>query len=477
MRVRVLLILLLTFEWPVGYGTIYYHEDGRNLPFSVTDQFFIQGINDIQEYIVNVLSANYWCKVEYGRSRVFIYSLFALRMKPESKTFPFIQIAYNQSSNRTVLSLVTLNLTNCYPGEVSMTLDTTLWEGDRRKYMLLKVDPQEKYAYVLTDALIFSYDLSTKHLGYFQQKDMTFNKSLEDEFIPYAFDVSNELAVIVGYSVIGVLSLNCITAWFLALPTLALKRRIDITPYTFFSGSTSTISVYSFHYGLSISIDPSGTLIALGIFKDGIVKMFPVSSYFNMSNAFHFETDDIGDGERGFGRSVAWLDDHGSLAVLVDKSKLRIWPLFEVRVYKNISINSAIYDRHPDFILPNNQQTFLEPGTDVKRASKTFEQSMEASMSDIFFSHIIARPTSLSIVPSDFREFIHIYLGDSGFRTVLTTENFFYFKLMQPKPCPSGTYKESPDFGPCTICPAGTKIRVVVHRFNVNIATRHRFAH
>ena len=457
MRLQVLLILPMIFKWFVCSGSIYYNEDGRNLPFSVTDHFFIQGINDIQTYIVYVSSARYWCRVKYGHSVVSIYSLFALRMNPESEACQFVQIAYNKGSNRTLLSLITLNLTNCQPGVISTKIDTTLWEGDRQKYTLLKIDPQEKYAYILTDSLIFSYDLSTNQLGNFQLNNVTFRKSLEYEYVPYAFDVSNEWAVIVGYSVVDILSLNCITAWFLELPALALKRRIDITPYSFFSGSVSDISVYNFHYGLSISIDPSGTLIALGVFKDGIVKIFPALRNLDMNTDLYFETCNFGNGEKGFGRSVTWLDNHGSLAVLVDRSKLRIWPLLEIHVYSNISTTTAIYDRHPDFILPNNQQTFFEPGANVKRASKNFEQSLEASMSDIFFSHIVARPNSLSVVPSDFREFIYIYLGDPGFRTVLTTDHSFVFKLMEPRPCPSGTYKDKPDFGPCTICPTGTK--------------------
>ncbi|CAF1108877.1 unnamed protein product [Rotaria sordida] len=117
--------------------------------------------------------------------------------------------------------------------------------------------------------------------------------------------------------------------------------------------------------------------------------------------------------EMGFGRSVAWLDDQGTLAVLVYKSKNQTWSESEIHVFKNVSTYSNIDGDQPDFILPNNQQTFLP----LPKTS---------------FLLILAHSKNLLIFRDD-RKYLYIPFTDAGSLPTLIEKNCEAC-VLKPKP-------------------------------------------
>ncbi|CAF0925527.1 unnamed protein product [Rotaria sordida] len=117
--------------------------------------------------------------------------------------------------------------------------------------------------------------------------------------------------------------------------------------------------------------------------------------------------------EMGFGRSVAWLDDQGTLAVLVYKSKNQTWSESEIHVFKNVSTYSNIDGDKPEFILPNNQQTFLP----LPKTS---------------FLLILAHSKNLLIFRDD-RKYLYIPFTDAGSLPTLIEKNCEAC-VLKPKP-------------------------------------------
>ena len=448
------IILLLTFIWLVVANGSKVFRDARNLKWSLTDDFIIHAANDDHQYYIHFLPKGKTFRVLYRHSDLDVYSVCGLIHKSENNTFSIVQIAKNMTSNHIILSRVTFNLTikstdNRSSSQLTISEMSHMWtrEDDTQEYIFLKVDSQERYVYVLADSFIFSYDMSTNKIDRFQPTNGTFYDSkFEQRFIPYALDVTNEWAVIVGLQVYSnSKSLSYSIVYFFNLPSLTLRCHQQNVMDEFIK--VSDILVYNPHYGVSVSINPSATLVAIGYTHIETVTIHQMCHqnihYLRYQGPPGMNTSGI-----GFGRSVAWLDDQGTLAVLVDKSVFSVQPQSEIHVYKNIFANSSFVSRHPDFILPNNQQEFeLTP----YRSSVFIDQSE----SDSPFYRILARSNSLLILNNEIRS-IYFRSAEVGYSmSAFTYEEPFY--IIQSNPCVSGTYKNVSDIGPCTVCPTGTK--------------------
>ena len=77
-------------------------------------------------------------------------------------------------------------------------LNEIVWTRGQQESILLKVDPQEEYAYVFADSFVLSYNLLTKKVV--ELFNNTFFDQDEETFIPKAVDLTNNWAVVTGYS-------------------------------------------------------------------------------------------------------------------------------------------------------------------------------------------------------------------------------------------------------------------------------------
>ncbi|CAF4494555.1 unnamed protein product [Rotaria sp. Silwood2] len=461
---KILLILLLAFEWWILINANESNDDfSYGLRVSLNDNFTVATFNKFHTYAIRFLSKmiNIECEIRYRYPELNVYSLSALMMKPESDTFSFVQISENTSSHHVILSVVTSNITNCKRKNEPTMLNQIVWTHGHQESILLKADPQEEYAYVFADSFVLSYNLFTKKV--IQSFNNTFFDENVETFIPKAVDLTNELAIVTGYSPYQRFDLHL---WKI-YPIQLRPKMASLCPVSNASSIIDNIirmgksdqTPKNRNYGMSVSIDPSGRFTAFGSTLLNIVRIYKISDNKNCARGnvtFGTIRPNIGSNMQdiGFGRSIAWLDDKGTLAVLVYKSTNQTWSESEIYVFKNISTNSNIVDAQPDFILPNNQQT-LAP---LPKAS---------------FLFILAHANNLLILRND-HKYLYVPATEAGNLPTLIDSWKCHACIMRLKPCVSGSYKDAPGVGPCTVCPPGLRnpgYRPSVHCQACNLTT------
>jgi hypothetical protein len=224
-------------------------------------------------------------------------------------------------------------------------------------------------------------------------------------------------------------------------------------------------------FDMSISINPSGTIVAIGQGSFDVVTIAVING--TNTSKFISEMYEITEDKQltGFGHSVAWLDDNGTLAVLLDKSGSRKSLESEIQVYTQILPDTSSEFIVPSFTLPNNQQALHRI-----KSSRGWNKHT--------FLTILARSNNFLILRDD-AKIIYMRSTDPGLcsmepllisQTRLSwnasseslrtsthipqnkfNESFLNVYVLQPQSCVSGTYKNVPGFGPCTVCPPGTK--------------------
>ncbi|CAF4385587.1 unnamed protein product, partial [Adineta steineri] len=97
-----------------------------------------------------------------------------------------------------------MNLTTCGNNRKPQPVfhHTTVWNEDHQEHMFLKVDPQEKFAYVFADSFILSYDLFTDQINQINKTNSIVFGNSYGSFAPYAFDLKNDWAAVAGFHLI-----------------------------------------------------------------------------------------------------------------------------------------------------------------------------------------------------------------------------------------------------------------------------------
>jgi hypothetical protein len=400
---QALLILLLTFCWRTVAILYRSNDDAHGVRISFNDHFVVAAFNHENKYYIRFLSANkdIECVIPYEKSELYVYSLSVLKMKKKSEIFSFVQISENETSKNVILSFVSFKITNCINSSPPITSDKTVWKNGHQESMMLKVDPQEKYAYVFADSFMLSYDLSTKHN---QRNDSVheYNQTI----IPTALDLTDEWAFLIGYTpyIGGDFGRPYLYIIELSSKTWSICKDFKEA----FLPSASVQNIHSRDHGVSISISPTGKFIAIGASTVNRVQIFETSQMKNCTlkpigtiQAPHLsETTGI-----GFGHSVAWLDNQGPLAVLVYNPKKKLRPESEIHVFTNITQNNETQHVSPDFVFPNNQQTLPKNWT-----SKSFLR-------------ILAYSKNLLILCNN-HKYLYISVAAAGSRSVLSDERY-----------------------------------------------------
>jgi hypothetical protein len=142
---RVLFVLLLTFEWQTVAVLYKPNDDAHGLRMAHNDDFVVAAFNHENKYYIRFLSRNkdIECIIPYKNPDLYIYSLCVLKKKKRSKIFSFVQISENAISNDAILSRVTFTFENCNSSNPITTFDYTVWKTGHKESMILEVDPQE----------------------------------------------------------------------------------------------------------------------------------------------------------------------------------------------------------------------------------------------------------------------------------------------------------------------------------------------
>ncbi|CAM2729377.1 unnamed protein product [Rotaria socialis] len=308
-------------------------------------------------------SVRYWlefsfspCYIPYQNRELYVRGLAALPMVPNSDTFSFVQIGQKKKSKKVILSLHTMSIADCGKTIAVTAFNETIWEGRHQQSILLKVNPQETYAYVFADSFTLSYDLMTNKI---QTNIGTFNGTDQELIVPISFDLTNELAFVVVHSPSKYIITEDIYFYFYQLqPNISiLCGHIPLKDLFFMSYPPA----YNPAHGISVSVHRSGKQILVGSaqMNDIFMIIFDNATRNCISKIIHFHLQPIlRRSNLVFGSSVAWLDDQDTFAVLVRGVKNQMDSNFEIYIYKNIGLIMGSYVAYLDFILPNKQQRF-----------------------------------------------------------------------------------------------------------------------
>ena len=475
---RDLFILLIIFKWQVLATEYMLKEDIKkaDVKVSLNDNFTIAAFNSKKFYVLHFVSNDLMrgtYRINYLKHDLHVYSLSALTIKSD-KTVSFIQVVRTSMEDSVLLRRIDMNLASFGSGKkelfyvpISKTLNST---GQRN--ILLKVDPEEKYAYIFTESYVLSYNLLTNNIDQKTEVNVVECDGYDGEFIPCSLDLNMRWAALAGFHRIQNSSRTMACLYFFTLQPL---KFIEARVISYHRDANFENTDYSHGSPMSVSINPSGTKIAVGI-----PQINAVTLVFSDENRMPRNTTKLlqiaeHESSMNFGRSVAWLNDQGTLAILVGKSGNRTRPQSEIQVYTNISSNRTSGSILPYFTLPNNQQVL---------------QKIEHNECEHYRSLVLMLAGSRNLLLlRDDDKFVHIPLADPGFCSrkpvalsittynltqdlcasvtkICTGDNLKALEkpkidadvyVLEQKPCVSGTYSNVTGFGPCIICPSGTK--------------------
>ena len=438
------------------------NDNAHGLRFAGNNKIFVGAFNTFRRYALRSLSksSNKQCVLTYPRPELYVYSLAVVDLPGitanNSELAAFVQIAENMttSSNsltNVVLSVFILNISSeaCAGDKTYIKIiETVVWtEAIHQEYMLLKVDPQQKYVYVFTDIEAFSYELATNRIDQRVLMNDTLFWQNRTKISTRSFDLTNEWALLAAYA----RAPNPVRSrYYVLFLELCPLRLITSSTYYDYGIDMSEALVYNSYYDMSVSIAPHNSLVAIGAPSLNSVTLCEISRIQNGSQSDwtirlqkEAITSTVASGNSGFGRSVAWLDDEGSslLVVLLDTVKQQVWSLSELRVYSNISISTKVVDGIPEFVFPNSQQQILDRYFTTKLSMLQLASIANNLM-------LLFEESSIFYIPS----------APFGLCSVMVnTDTFTYNNVFEARTCVGGSYKNKSSPGPCTPCPAQTK--------------------
>ncbi|UJR12022.1 hypothetical protein I4U23_016200 [Adineta vaga] len=202
-KMNIVFLLLLISKWEILAIKYESRDDNHDFKVALSDKFIIGASNLRKTYIFYSISniiENSSCTINNPHIDLNIYGLSVLTTKLNN-IVSFIQLAENKTSKSIVLSRIIMNLTICDNDPVLQPVfhHTIVWNKGHQEHMFLKVDPQEKFAYIFADSFVLSYDLFIDQIKQINRtKSIMFDNNYES-FTPYAFDLKNNWAAIVGF--------------------------------------------------------------------------------------------------------------------------------------------------------------------------------------------------------------------------------------------------------------------------------------
>ncbi|CAF2089967.1 unnamed protein product [Rotaria magnacalcarata] len=193
---------------------------------------------------------------------------------------------------------------------------------------------------------------------------------------------------------------------------------------------------FTYHpkYGVSIAINSACNMAIIGLSAENKVVLLSINitaTGIENSTMHTLRNESFSQYHTGFGRSVAWIDNT-TVAIVISNVANPVWSQSEVWVF---DVEKPF--QRPLFIFPNNQQKlFMRPPPR--------------------FLQILSWSRNLLILQGN-RQAIIVPSRPTGYFSVLKTNEKLQLLVFEMAPCVAGTYKNSSDFGPCTVCPSQTK--------------------
>ncbi|CAF4043688.1 unnamed protein product [Rotaria magnacalcarata] len=301
----------------------------------------------------------------------------------------------------------------------------SLVKGQHQEYMFVKYDASRNHAIVFIDDAILALDLDSLKMSI--GKDI-----MHWRFRTHAVDLTGAYVILVGsYKESAGEHISRYVAIFLDLATLrAVNMTLLCSVYQF----TSRTFTYHSDNGVSIAINSERNMAIIGLSAENIIIFLSINVTIPWSenSPIHvIRTEVSSQYHTGFGQSVAWIDNT-LVAVNILNVGNPIWSQSEVWVF---DIDKSF--QRPLFIFPNNQQKLY-----VRPPPR--------------FLQILSWSKNLFIL-EDNRQALLIPSQPAGYFSSLNTNKTLQVLAFESVPCIAGTYKNTSDFGPCTVCPPQTK--------------------
>ncbi|CAF1197835.1 unnamed protein product [Adineta steineri] len=217
---------------------------------------------------------------------------------------------------------------------------------------------------------------------------------------------------------------------------------VSLNPLNILAGTTldsmqfATAQAFSYNRNndISVTINPKLQLAIIGLPAINTVVLMKINANSLNAKEWTLKTvrSEVGPTHcTGFGRSVAWIDDT-TVAVAILLVPNRPWSQSEVWIF-DVEKSFKI----PLFIFPNNQQNFILSISPMFLQIFIFSQSLVIVTNGIY----------VLVVPSQPAGYVST--------TNMTSKGLLY--VMNSVKCNPGTFKNTSNFGPCTVCPPQTK--------------------
>ncbi|CAF3360232.1 unnamed protein product [Rotaria socialis] len=291
---------------------------------------------------------------------------------------------------------------------------------------MLLFRPTGHFAYAFTQQFLLLYNLDTDNVS-MQLGNVTWP---DTSFLPHAVDISDEFIVVLGF--VGDQSTNYTPCAFLlniSNSTLKVLDRWLYTPPTNRSWQASLTNwdagTYSARYDMSVSINPTGGQVLLGIQITNTIVLLNIG---RSTNKFIVPPQSISNGQAiGMGKAVGWFDAHTSVVLVNTYSLSYIWSGSQVFVYDMALFNSSGIIS----VFPNAQQP------------------LATGFGPILITLVVTETGTVAMLDSQGKFFI-IFSSAAGSYADTSLGTF-----SSPLDCIGGTFNSQLSIGPCILCPQG----------------------
>ncbi|CAF1453698.1 unnamed protein product [Adineta ricciae] len=423
-------VVLSSISCQIVYDTN--DDNAHGVRIAGNDQFIIFAINLNSGFSLaySPFTPKERCSYSNASRDLYVYSVDVV-YSSNNRSVTFVQIAEQTSTQNVYFSIVTIDTSSCNNmtiGNITIR-DTLIWNGTHQEFMLLKVSPSQKYAYVVADSFVLKFDITQNRIV--ELKASTSFYQIPGKY-PHAMDLTEDWALIAAYvATPGNSNLAAPIVFLCSLNPLRLVGFASI-----FDGFLQTISfakTYNLANHMSISVNKERQMAIAGYPLINLVSLFIVNATSIDTSKWMIERvrTDFGPSDSGFGQSVAWIDNE-TVAIDVLSANAHSWSKSEVWTF---AVDSPF--TIPQYVFPNNQQTltaFVAP---------RFYQILSWSK-NLF---ILTEFTTTLFVPSQLPGYLSVWTD--------TSDVFMY--IFGSSPCPPGKYKKENGFGLCQACPPQTR--------------------
>ncbi|CAF1049422.1 unnamed protein product [Adineta steineri] len=367
------------------------------------------------------------CNVGYVSTDYFVHSIGvigAANNGTNREMFMFAFAGEITTKSTLFICLVTVSRSTCN-AQHQMTV---LHSADKpQNYFLIGVDSHATFVYGFSSTMAFKLEIATNQIVQNLTLETLWPSII---FLPHAFGLSDQWAVVVGYGFNRSEKKN----YAIMECLIDLISLISYSCETLIVESTylvpSNLLSYNELYEVSVAIRDENVLVGIHrlntvvILKKNQTSLTKIHVYTVTSSSL-----------TSFGRLVGWVDEQ-TIAVVVYHSLYSSWSQSQIFFYDKNSVSST----SPLYTFPNNQQTI---------GNQLFQPH--------FVRLVITNNGNLALL-TDYNLVVIVPASPINYASMWVepsaTAFVFYYS---PRPCIGGTFSNEFGLGPCTICLPGTR--------------------